>query len=102
MTRSLLLPTGRHVVASDDGCMWQASGLVKMDLRGLCDPYVTLSITNSDGVGGKTKRTKFIRQNLNPEFNEQFTFPVFSAAQILVVSLKAAAPRLDLRKDLRS
>jgi hypothetical protein len=56
-----------------------------MDLRGLCDPYVTLTVTNSDGTGGKTKRTKFIRQNLNPEYNEQFTFPVYSQAQILVV-----------------
>ena len=95
-----------------------------MDLRGLCDPYVTITITNryglkrvvmtcfdhytrthrrspthiytrtrshkhiyahSDGVGGKTKRTKHIRQNLNPEWNFPMTFPVHSVNQILVV-----------------
>jgi len=103
-------------------------------LRGLCDPYVTITITNrygllshdraqkhhervvmtcfdhytrthrrspthiytrtrshkhiyahSDGVGGKTKRTKHIRQNLNPEWNFPMTFPVHSVNQILVV-----------------
>ncbi len=78
--------------------MNQASGLVKMDLRGLCDPYVTVTVTNSDGGGGKTKRTKFIRQNLNPEFNEQFSFPVHSQAQILVVS---ACTRMARANHLR-
>ena len=49
--------------------VFKASGLVKMDLTGLCDPYVTLTMTNDDGTGGgKVKRTKYIRQNLNPEF----------------------------------
>ncbi len=69
-----------------DVFVFSAAGMVKMDLRGLCDPYVTVTVANSDGVGGKTKRTKHIRQNLNPEYNDAFSFPVHNLAQILVVS----------------
>jgi len=74
-----------------DVFVFSAAGMVKMDLRGLCDPYVTVTIANSDGVGGKTKRTKYIRQNLNPEFNDAFSFPVHSLAQMLVVSWRLLA-----------
>jgi hypothetical protein len=69
-----------------DVYVFQGAGMVKMDMRGLCDPYVTVTITNSDGIGGKTKKTKHIRQNLNPEFNVGFSFPVQNLAQMLVVS----------------
>jgi Ca2+-dependent lipid-binding protein len=69
-----------------DVYVFQGAGMVKMDMRGLCDPYVTVTITNSDGIGGKTKKTKHIRQNLNPEWNVAFSFPVHNLAQMLVVS----------------
>ena len=63
----------------------QGNGMVKMDVTGLCDPYVALTVTNNDGVGGKTRKTQFIRQNINPEWNAAFTFEVTSPSQILVV-----------------
>ena len=71
-----------------DVFVFKASGLVKMDLTGLCDPYVTLTMTNDDGTGGgKVKRTKYIRQNLNPEFNQEFHFTVYKLSQMLVIKV---------------
>lgn len=71
-----------------DVFVFKASGLVKMDLTGLCDPYVTLTMTNDDGTGGgKVKRTKYIRQNLNPEFNQEFQFTVYKLSQMLVIKV---------------
>lgn len=70
-----------------DVFVFTGAGMVKMDLRGLCDPYVTLTVTNSDGVGGKSKSTKWIRQSLNPEWNAGFSFPIINVSQVLVIKV---------------
>eukprot|EP00960_Hanusia_phi_P047054 758185-Hanusia_phi.AAC.13 len=54
----------------------KAKSLKRMDIAGLSDPYVVLSITGGGGWRKKTKKTKIIRNNLNPEWNQEFTFPV--------------------------
>eukprot|EP00010_Vexillifera_abyssalis_P000280 CAMPEP_0201562502 /NCGR_PEP_ID=MMETSP0173_2-20130828/79364_1 /ASSEMBLY_ACC=CAM_ASM_000268 /TAXON_ID=218659 /ORGANISM="Vexillifera sp., Strain DIVA3 564/2" /LENGTH=872 /DNA_ID=CAMNT_0047977075 /DNA_START=231 /DNA_END=2845 /DNA_ORIENTATION=- len=47
-----------------------ASNLARRDINGLSDPYVKLKFAD------QRKKTKTIKKNLNPIFNEQFSFAV--------------------------
>ncbi|EAY10953.1 C2 domain containing protein, partial [Trichomonas vaginalis G3] len=59
-----------------------ASNLVKMDKHGLSDPYVVLKV-NKDG---EPQKTEVVKQNLNPEWNQEFHFtPVDKTKDVLVV-----------------
>jgi len=51
----------------------KAMKLKKTDLLGLSDPYVKLKIVNEKP---STKKTTVKHKNLNPEWNEEFSFVV--------------------------
>nr|CDS32095.1 extended synaptotagmin 2 [Hymenolepis microstoma] len=56
-----------------------AEDLLGVDKDGLSDPYVKLSLV--DGCGhtvGDSKKTKPVKNDLNPQFNESFEFSVKS------------------------
>ena len=46
----------------------RAAGLKAMDRNGKSDPYVKLSLC------GKTHKSKVVKENLNPHWDQQFTF----------------------------
>lgn len=50
-----------------------------MDITGKSDPYVVLRF------GGQSLKTKYIEQDLNPVWNEVFTFDVDSGKEVLDV-----------------
>lgn len=51
----------------------RAMKLLKMDFLGASDPYVKLTLTGERLPG---RKTTIKRKNLNPEWNEDFKFPV--------------------------
>ncbi|EKX53423.1 hypothetical protein GUITHDRAFT_54647, partial [Guillardia theta CCMP2712] len=59
----------------------KAKSLKRMDMAGLSDPYVMLSMTGGGGWRKKAKKTKIVRNNLNPEWNQEFSFPVTDLEQ---------------------
>jgi len=56
-------------------CILEAKNLKKMDLGGLSDPYVKISLM-SNGKRIKKKKTSVKKCTLNPYFNESFQFEV--------------------------
>ena len=68
------------------------SNLIAADFGGTSDPYVVLKI---GAVGGKTK---VIKKNLNPQFDEEFTFGVLPE-HIEKSSLKIEVFDKDALKD---
>lgn len=49
-----------------------ATGLKNVDLIGKSDPWVKLKIMDRSGVKHRTFKTKYINNNLNPSWNEEF------------------------------
>lgn len=56
--------------------------LPKLDVAGLCDPYVEITIPYLDGTKS-TLSTSVVKRNLNPDFNEVLEFPEFEISQRL-------------------
>ncbi|XP_053206182.1 synaptotagmin 1-like [Panonychus citri] len=67
-------------------CILEAKNLKKMDLGGLSDPYVKISLM-MNGKRIKKKKTSVKKCTLNPYFNESFQFEV-PFEQINKVSVK--------------
>lgn len=55
----------------------EARNLIPMDMNGKSDPYVVLT------MGSQTHKTNFITGELNPVWNEVFTFDVESGNEII-------------------
>lgn len=63
----------------------RATKLLKMDLLGLSDPYVKLSLS---GEKLHTRKTTVKKKTLNPEWNEEFKLSVKDPqAQILHINV---------------
>ncbi len=52
-----------------------------MDMTGKSDPYVVLSFA------GQTQKSNYIKQELNPVWNEIFTFDVETGKEIMEVTV---------------
>lgn len=59
----------------------EARCLLAMDLNGLSDPYVKLQL------GKHRSRTKVVKKNLNPYWDEEFSFRVGDLSEELTVSV---------------
>uniref|UniRef100_A0A804HTB8 C2 domain-containing protein n=1 Tax=Musa acuminata subsp. malaccensis TaxID=214687 RepID=A0A804HTB8_MUSAM len=59
----------------------EARGLPVMNMNGSCDPYVRLQL------GGRRAKTKVIKKNLNPFWDEKFSFLVGELSEELTVSV---------------
>lgn len=63
----------------------RATKLLKMDLLGLSDPYVKLSLSGDEHP---TKKTTIKKKTLNPEWNEEFKLSVKDPqSQILFINV---------------
>jgi Ca2+-dependent lipid-binding protein len=60
----------------------EARDLMPMDLNGKSDPYVVLKLGNM-----QTQRTNFVSSELNPVWNEVFTFDVDTGKELLELSV---------------
>ena len=61
----------------------EAKDLPKMDVIGKSDPFLTFRIN----VSKETYKTKFIKQTLDPKWNEEFHIPVPNQDCVLHVEL---------------
>lgn len=52
-----------------------------MDITGKSDPYCVLKFA------GQTQKSNFIKQELNPVWNEVFTFDVETGKELMVVEI---------------
>lgn len=59
----------------------EARGLPVINMNGSCDPYVRLQL------GGRRSKTKVIKKNLNPFWDEKFSFLVGELSEELTVSV---------------
>ncbi|XP_065036313.1 C2 and GRAM domain-containing protein At1g03370-like isoform X3 [Musa acuminata AAA Group] len=59
----------------------EARGLPVINMNGSCDPYVRLQL------GGRRSKTKVIKKNLNPFWDEKFSFLVGELSEELIVSV---------------
>ena len=59
----------------------EARDLTPMDITGKADPYCVLKF------GGQTQKSNFIKQELNPVWNEVFTFDVETGKEVMEVEV---------------
>jgi Ca2+-dependent lipid-binding protein len=59
----------------------EARDLTPMDITGKADPYCVLKF------GGQTQKSNFIKQELNPVWNEVFTFDVESGKEVMEIEV---------------
>jgi Ca2+-dependent lipid-binding protein len=59
-----------------------AKSLQRMDARGLCDPYMVIALESKDGDVVSKKKTKVVKQNLQPTWDEEFAFNVQNEDQV--------------------
>ena len=59
-----------------------AKSLQRMDARGLCDAYISISLENRDGGIAARHKTKVVKQSLQPAWEEEFAFNVQTEDQI--------------------
>lgn len=59
----------------------EARDLMPMDIKGKADPYCMLTF------GKQTSKTNFIKQDLNPVWNEIFAFDVETGKEILDIQV---------------
>ena len=72
-----------------------AQGLTVQDMNGYSDPYTELCLI-TPGVKekkGDKKKTKVVKKNLSPEWNETITFTGITAASLTTLSLPAPPSR---------
>ena len=63
-------------------CVIGAHHLPKMDMTGAADPYVTLDI-----IGQEQRRSKTIKNTLNPEWKEEFIFDIKDDKEELLLTV---------------
>lgn len=54
----------------------ECRNLVNMDIGSLSDPYCILKIVGNDNKVKDQQKSSIKYDNLHPEFNEKFVFPV--------------------------
>lgn len=70
-----------------DVTVFCAESLEKKDVRGLSDAYCVLVLKSPDGRKSKPQKTKWVEENLNPEWNKEMMFTVESLEQEMHVAV---------------
>jgi Ca2+-dependent lipid-binding protein len=77
-----------------DFTVHNAKSLQRMDARGLCDAYVVIALEHKDGEIASKQKTKVINQNLQPTWEQEFSFNVKSEEQVFQIRYEAATETL--------